>query len=204
MLFRSFKLSVLPDPELFGENFELYDVAWWVRSQDELRRHSSCEDSNHHVRCVRELFSGIHSSVSRDTLDYMPMMPFTNSIPQCIGVCSSVCKHIRTEMLVQLQVLGWETPSWKSETNTWSFLRSSPRLIDGGANDICPPMARSTSPPKYFQPPRGFTASVNNGQRLFENEPLKPDIFGAWQTSKREADTPRVLETWENTARWHL
>ncbi|KAJ2913644.1 hypothetical protein MD484_g6790, partial [Candolleomyces efflorescens] len=181
-----FKLSVLPDPELFGENFELYDVAWWVRSQDELRRHSSCEDSNHYVRCVRELFSGIHSS--------------------CIGVCSSVCKHIRTEMLVELQVLGWETPSWKSETNTWNFLRSSPRLIDGGANDICPPMARSTSPPKYFQPPRGFTASVNNGQRLFENEPLKPDIFGAWQTSKREADPPRVrvLETWENTARWHL
>jgi hypothetical protein len=66
------------------QNLEMYDVVWWVRSQDESTKHSNCEDPNHHAFRVQNLFSIAHSSVSRNIIFHY--MPFTNSISSAIGI----------------------------------------------------------------------------------------------------------------------
>jgi hypothetical protein len=69
---------------LMEQNFEMYDVAWWVRSQDEVIKHPNCENPNHHAYRVQGLFSYIHSGVSRKIVFHY--MSFTNSIFSAIGI----------------------------------------------------------------------------------------------------------------------
>jgi hypothetical protein len=66
------------------QNLEMYDVAWWVRSQDESIKHSNCEDPTSHAYRVQGLFSYIHSWVSRNIVFHY--MPFTNSTSSAIGI----------------------------------------------------------------------------------------------------------------------
>jgi hypothetical protein len=51
---------------LIEQNFEMYDVAWWVRSQEESIEHPNCEKPNRHVNRIHNLFSDIHLRVSRN------------------------------------------------------------------------------------------------------------------------------------------
>jgi hypothetical protein len=66
------------------QNLEMYDIAWWVRSQDESTKHSNCENPNRHAHCVQDLFSDIHLGVSRNIVFHY--IPFTNSISSAIGI----------------------------------------------------------------------------------------------------------------------
>jgi hypothetical protein len=68
---------------LTEQNFEMYDIAWWARSQDESTKHSNCEDPDRHTYRVRFLFSSIHWKVSRNIV--FRYIPFTNSISSAIG-----------------------------------------------------------------------------------------------------------------------
>jgi hypothetical protein len=79
------EMRVLPISGLLKEqNLEMYDVAWWVRSQDESTKHSNCKDPDRHAANVRVLFSDIHSGVSRNIVFHY--VPFTNSISSAIGI----------------------------------------------------------------------------------------------------------------------
>jgi hypothetical protein len=69
---------------LMEQNFEMYDIAWWVHSQDESIEHPSCEEPNHHVNRIHNLFSNIHSRVSRNIVFHS--MSFTNSVSSAIGI----------------------------------------------------------------------------------------------------------------------
>ncbi|KAJ2916239.1 hypothetical protein MD484_g4173, partial [Candolleomyces efflorescens] len=112
-LHRFFEIPNLP--RHFEENVELYDVAWWVRSQDEFRMHPSCMDPDRHTLVVRKLFSVIHSS--------------------CDGKCDPVCKYVRTEMLKELQRLSWKTPRQKTK---WDRFQIS-KALDYDEDEIRPP-----------------------------------------------------------------
>ena len=65
-------------------NLESYDVAWWVRSQDEFRKHPGCKLVSRHSMAVSGLFSSIHSGVSRNAL--FNCVSFTDSISSAIGI----------------------------------------------------------------------------------------------------------------------
>ena len=45
-------------------DLESYDIGWWVRCQDESRKHPSCRLTLRHSTAVSGLFSGTHSRVS--------------------------------------------------------------------------------------------------------------------------------------------
>jgi hypothetical protein len=44
---------------------DAYDVAWWVRSQDESSNHPNCPDPTQHAVNVDYLFSTVHKMASR-------------------------------------------------------------------------------------------------------------------------------------------
>jgi aspartate carbamoyltransferase catalytic subunit len=61
-----------------------YDVAWWVRSQDESFKHPNCQVRGQHVFNVESLFSTVHTKASRKIVFHY--MPFTNSIFSVTGI----------------------------------------------------------------------------------------------------------------------
>ena len=83
------------------QNFDSYDVAWWVRSQDAFTKHSDCEDCAPHVRNVRWLFFNAHSSVSRNVV--FRRMLFTDSFSSALGI-----EHV---------TLDADTSEWRCSRN---------------------------------------------------------------------------------------
>ena len=62
--FLEIAIAILIASPLFVEqNLDLYDVAWWVRSQEESNKHSNCKTSFYHITRVQSLFTYVHSSV---------------------------------------------------------------------------------------------------------------------------------------------
>jgi hypothetical protein len=70
-----------PDLE---QTFDSYDVAWWVRSQDESFKHPNCLNPVQHDANVNHLFSRVHKMASRNIVFHQ--MPFTNSISSAVGI----------------------------------------------------------------------------------------------------------------------
>jgi hypothetical protein len=52
-------------PMRMEQNFDLYDVVWWVRLQAESMKQLNCQDFYQHVNNIQYLFSRVHSKVSR-------------------------------------------------------------------------------------------------------------------------------------------
>ena len=61
-------------------DLQSYDVAWWVRFQDESRKRSCCKLVYRHSMAVCDLFSNIHLKVSRSIVFHRTPLTTSNSI----------------------------------------------------------------------------------------------------------------------------
>ncbi|KAJ2916271.1 hypothetical protein MD484_g4157, partial [Candolleomyces efflorescens] len=74
------------------QDFDSYDVGWWVRSQDVFSKQRMCGDPSQHTCNVDYLFCIIHTN--------------------CVWYqrCRPACRYIRMELIKELKKLGWKTP----------------------------------------------------------------------------------------------
>jgi hypothetical protein len=66
------------------QEFDSYDVAWWVRSQHEFSKHPNCQFQSQHVKNVGYLFLAVHTMASRKIVFHY--LQFTNSISSANGI----------------------------------------------------------------------------------------------------------------------